>query len=312
VSVALSCPSCLGPSSLTAHAVIAPWIQELCASTITGETELRSCNSCGLGFFSHRYESDEVDALYGNYRQEIFFETRHKWEPWYNRDVNNAFTDSESSQEQIGVRRSFTARCLERSGRNLSDMHGCVDFGGDRGQFIPREINPPHFVVEHNSATKATIGPVTFVDDISSISTKVDLVMNCYVLEHLSDLSDVLSEMRSLLSSSGLIHLEVPLDRFRCSRFHKTSLYSRYIRWLSRHRRSFIAVDLISGVFRQYLSRIPWFGVVKQSEHVNYFDQKSLRTFIETRGGRVLFTSEPDLKYRVGRIRQGRLACIVN
>jgi hypothetical protein len=72
----------------------------------------------------------------------------------------------------------------------------------------------------------------------------------------------------------------------------------------------FIFVDFLSGAYRQIFKRIPWFGIVKQSEHINYFNVKSLRVFAELRGLEVLFVSEPDLKYKVGKIFQGRLACI--
>ena len=72
----------------------------------------------------------------------------------------------------------------------------------------------------------------------------------------------------------------------------------------------FVLLDFVTGVYRQVFKRVPWFGIIKQSEHLNYFNVKSLRAFAEIHGLDVLYMSEPDTKYKVGRIFQGRLACV--
>jgi hypothetical protein len=261
-------------------------------------------------FFSYRYSPSEIDAIYSNYRGSDFYSVRHSWEPWYNESVNDAFSDARESDLQIESRRSFTETVLSEAGVKINTLQGCIDFGGDHGQFLPSGIQGPLFVVENNSEGKSVTGLVNFIDDIALVPINVDLVMNCYVLEHMPNLETALDDMRSKLREGGFLHLEVPIDRFTTSKLHKSYLYRNYLHFLTRHRRMFVSIDFVSGAYRQVTGRIPWFGIVKQSEHINYFDSKSLRRFVDIHGGNVIYMSREDLKYKVGRIRQGRLACV--
>jgi SAM-dependent methyltransferase len=306
----LNCPACNRPTTLLAHGVVAPWIVELC-SIRDGSTTLQQCLECGLSFFSYRYSEQELTDLYSNYRSVDFYRLRHSWEPWYNESVNEAFSEQRANDRQIEDRRNYTRSRLEEAGVPLSELTGCLDFGGDHGQFIPSGVGGNLYVVEKGSDSKNAARGVTFLDSIDLVPEDVDLVLNCYVLEHLSVIHDVVDQMKMRLRDGGYVHFEVPLDKFAVSSLHRTNAYRLYLRFLSRHKRLFVAVDFYTGVYRHFFRRIPWLGIVKQSEHINYFEPLSLQKFMEGHGVQILSMSDPDLKYKVGAVRQGRIACTI-
>jgi len=272
---------------------------------------LHFCQLCDFQYFNYRYVEAEIDAIYGEYRTEKFFQVRKYWEPWYNKRVNEAFSDPTNSADQIKSRREFTQNALKAAGIDTSNLRGCIDFGGDHGQFIPSGVLEPHIIVENNSSEKGSGSNILFIDDIDDIDYQVDLVMNCYVLEHMSDLDLIIERMRSKVTPQGYIHLEVPLDAFKTCKFHRTKLYKAYLTKIIRIRPLFVLADFLSGLYRQFFGRIPWFGVVKQSEHINYFNEQSLNRFLILSNSSIQYTSKPDKKYKVGSIRQGRLASII-
>ena len=92
--------------------------------------------------------------------------------------------------------------------------------------------------------------------------------------------------------------------------FHNTENYEAYLqRVRSRGKGMFIARDFTSGLARQFGLSIPKRGIVKQSEHLNYYNLKSL-TFILERLGMVVLKSEAVPGAKVGGLRLGRLGVL--
>ena len=65
-------------------------------------------------------------------------------------------------------------------------------------------------------------------------------------------------------------------------------------------------MDFISGVSRQFLGLIPPIGVVKQSEHINYYSERALQRLLEEAGFRVT-SRKIDSKTKAGSYRFGTL-----
>jgi len=307
-----NCPCCSCDSTeLLGYGVVAPWIVKLINGADPVKTQLRRCSQCGLRFFSYRYSTSEMALIYGNYRSDYFFKLRHHWEPWVNRQVNDAFSDDFVNKRQIEIRNVFTKSSLTEAGIDLNELKGCIDFGGDLGQFIPDAIKPPLVVYEPTGTRRGLRPSVVGCEKLSELVSKVDLGLNCYVLEHIDEPRHVVTEMVGLVNSGKFIHIEVPLDGFNTSKFHRTGLYFRYLRTILRFRLIWIPIDLISGIWRTCLGSIPWFGIVKQSEHINYFETNSLRHLCESLGLEILYVSAEDRQYSVGRVKQGRVSITV-
>jgi hypothetical protein len=144
------------------------------------------------------------------------------------------------------------------------------------------------------------------VPGLDCLEGRPDLVIVAHVLEHLRDPRALLAEIRDVLSTEGMLYVEVPLDRLRVKPWHRSSAYASWATCAASHRSTFIPLDLATGVARQLGWRIPRLGIVKESEHVNFYSPDSLRALLESTGFEVKAQrAEPDA--RVGAIRLGRL-----
>jgi len=295
-----SCPGCGAPAPLAARGMIAPFVAELIGAPIGQQTGYRQCNHCGLAFFDGRYTDSEVEGLYGDYRTPRYVRVRRSWEPWYRDSVNDAFVPGSAAVED---RVRFETEVL--AGGGLSRPLRCaVDFGGDQGQFFPDLSIERRLVVDVSD--KPLLAGVERIPTLQAIPEEPDLVVAAHVLEHFSDPRALLTEIRDLLAPNGLLYVEVPLERPRITSWHRSRRYGSWARLVSHKRWSFIPCDFASGVTRQLGWRIPWFGIVKQSEHINFFTSASLRSLLELSGFEVTAErAEPDA--RVGPLRLGRL-----
>ena len=126
----------------------------------------------------------------------------------------------------------------------------------------------------------------------------------------MSDIHIGILELKKCLKTNGYLLVELPYDKFRVSRFHKTSLYESYLSIVYRSLILFKFLDFLTGVWRQFFNKIPFFGIVKQSEHINYFDDLALVKLIQNHKLEVLYVSKPQRKSFVGIIKQGRFGVV--
>jgi hypothetical protein len=127
----------------------------------------------------------------------------------------------------------------------------------------------------------------------------------------MSILTEVLQEMANALTQTGVIYLEVPLDAFETSGFHKKKIYKNYLQIISKNKILFLILDLITGVTRQFFRKIPWFGIVKQSEHINYFNSRALTALCLNFEGKI-WISEEDYSHKVGKFQLGRISSVLS
>ena len=300
------CPICSKPGRFLAHGVIAPWISVLTNSKVS-LTKYVYCGGCDLKYFSHRFSNDEVKKLYSSYRTGQYLVNRKSWEFWYGAQENDAY-NPKTNAFSVETRRKLTDTNFFEAGISRTFMT-CVDFGGDLGQFFPDFATGKKYLIDV-SAPFTKNDRFEIVSDIKQIKEPIDLILNCGVMEHLSDLKVSIKSLSDSLVKGGVMYIEVPLDDFKISRFHRTDLYSKYLLVLLKKKRIFIAVDFISGIIRLYTRRIPFFGIVKQSEHINYFNSKSLHALCSTVSKEVWLSAE-NRKFKQGKLRMGHLAAIV-
>jgi hypothetical protein len=303
-----SCPSCGKGSEFIAYGVVAPWILILWGRELKEpiRTTLEYCNSCKLKFFSYRYNSKEASDLYQDYRNEIWFHIRHSFEPWYGRGTNNAYIGPDA-HDKIAVRRKFTEDLLLNSGIDIHNLGDYLDFGGDSGQFFPEGVKGRKILFDLQSPQ---LDGIETISSLSELQSKVKTVSNCYVLEHVSDINLNLREMGGCLEDEGYILIELPFDDFRTHSFHKTDSYLWYLDFIFAHKFLFIVMDFFSGLYRQFFNKIPLFGVIKQSEHINYFTPQALIKCVENNGFKVVYNTTPERKNYVGLIKQGRFGLV--
>jgi len=292
------CPICAGDTELFGYGVIAPFISECSHMPRDQVTELLCCSACDFQFFSIRYGPKELSSIYSAYRSPEYLRLRRSWEPWYSERINDA-TSVEKSRID---RKKFMNLTLEDA--LPKEINCAVDFGGDEGQFFP-DIQINRRIVLDLSEHPLHDG-VERINSLGDLGDKrVDLVIVSHVLEHLTDPVQTLQDLHGVMSEDGILYVEVPMDRFVTHSSLAKKPYRDRVRRYPSHKLIFIMRDFITGVSRQYRTKIPRWGVIKQSEHINYFSGTSVQRLLTKSGFLIVATAE-DRNHKVGGARFGR------
>lgn len=302
MAVGSNCIICDREVNLSSHGIVAPFISELTDSLEEPVVTLQHCDACQFSFFSHRYSETELSAIYGGYRGSDYLRVRKRWEPWYRTAVNDAY---QVGSKEVDSRKTFMEGLISQASH--SQFRIAVDFGGDQGQFFPDSAVGEKIVIDVSGKPLPT--GVVLREDFKSIGASPDLVMICHVLEHLNDPVTLLREAQRVIDPQGVLYVEVPLDMPRLHKWHSRDTYKRYLVHVSKTRWPLVASDFVSGMSRQIGLRIPRLGVVKQSEHINYFTDHSLRALLAKSGFTVL-TQGAEPKASVGGLRLGKLGMV--
>jgi SAM-dependent methyltransferase len=225
-----------------------------------------------------------VDRLYSGYRGDRYFTERHRYEFWYSRKINDGIGGDPT---EIAERMRATERFVFPH-VNVSKIEKVLDYGGDRGQFIPESLGRSKYVFELSDAV-----PCAGVNRIGSESAlksmKFDFVMLLGVMEHCSDPASILVEkIRPLLQPDAFLYIAVPYERYSLSFAGNGSLYRLYLDALLRFPFAMVAVDFYSTVARVRCGGVPPLGFVKCHEHLNFFDEKSMKALLERTGFKIL------------------------
>jgi SAM-dependent methyltransferase len=268
-------------------AIVSGFIAELVFARGPEATTLQECPNCGLRFFERRYSEEEMNLLYGGYRGERYFEVRHRHEPWYTRRLNDMTT---ASDNVIRVRKEQLAAHMRQ---HCPDARSVLDYGGDRGQFIPDDI------AEKYLFDLAPFDPVEGVTKLSADEYKrcrFDCVIAANVIEHVSDPRAEIRMLAGLLNPGGTLIVSVPEEYPRILPGYDA--VARMLRPLALRLRPFgMAIDLFSKVMKFKLNLLPPLGLISQSEHLNFFTPQSLALAAESASARLLATeyvAEPD------------------
>ena len=280
------CPVCEGSNKSRLNiALIAPWIREL-----TGTPKIFSsfyiCSHCSLGWSDICYTSSELNNLYSNYREESYFYIRNKWESSYSQELNSGLNFDTTFHQ---TRKDFMTSLLNQVVPGFtSQSKVIVDIGGGHGAVMPDWESISHkFLVEVSTAI-----PTPSIHKISSISEipaslSPDLVMACGLLEHLNYpkafVQSLMLEINSLKPTHDtLFYFEVPngLPKRRSSfLFFVCSFFSLFsFSW-----------NFIDKLEFFKTSR---FFPIRIAEHIQFFNQLSLKILIEKSGMEVLAIKE--------------------
>ncbi|HET6347018.1 MAG TPA: methyltransferase domain-containing protein, partial [Myxococcota bacterium] len=281
-----TCPSCEGEDLHAFPALLSPFIARYVMNCPPRPSWLMHCRSCGFRFFAERFTADEAARLYDGYRGPRYYHARRREEPWYTEALNAGF---ERDPAAIAARKAAVFSFLREAGAGPVDR--VLDYGGDRGQFIPEALGQQRFVYD--------ISGVDTVDGVIGLRQPealapgfFDLVMLSHVLEHCSDLDGVLAQVRGMVRGAGHLFVEVPLERPNLRAIPTTgrlaAAYARYLGALCRAPLLLKAVDFYSSAARIKLNTVPPGGFIKLHEHINFFTVTSLTRILERAGCRVI------------------------
>ena len=273
----LSCHWCYSNAvKVLCGAVVAPWILTESTPKLNeheGLSEYCCCSNCGLHFFSKSFSKSQLAKMYSHYRDQEYQKNRQRYEPWYTKKFNSAIGNDEKI---IALRRENLLNLVNFAvaEKKINPPQVLVDWGGDRGQFIPPFPSlTKKFVYEVSDAL-----PVEGVERIKSVNevklVEPDFLMLCHVLEHDHLARETLALISNLMLRESVLYLEIPDDRI--SVFPKPGTHVKFRNFLLRHRTAFIVVDAYSLFTLRILGKRFPFQILKQSEHVNFFCQESI------------------------------------
>lgn len=272
-----TCPCCESRQLKLTPAIISPFFTRYVLRVkVPPSCSYAECESCGFRFFDSRLTDTEVERLYAGYRGEEYFRERHRVEPWYSRDVNDGIG---GDPEEILTRTTALEDFLSRH-MNIAQVDTVLDFGGDRGQFIPSALGKEKYVYEQSVAVPVE-GVTRIATEAELLDRRFEFIMLNGVLEHCSEPLEILQKLRGLaVGSESHILIGVPYEPFDVRWLGRGAMYRAYLRLL-RHAGPFLTlVDFYSTAFRLYRNALPLFGVLKCHEHLNFFDERSMTALL--------------------------------
>lgn len=275
----MKCIICSTQNTEQAPALISPWIRDLGISDRLSTYYL--CKNCNTGFFSKRYDDNEMAKIYANYRGERYLKIRTHWEPWYSFNYNS----NHDSRDWIESRKNSLTNFLVAN--CATKFKSIIDIGGDRGQYIP-DIADTKIVLDISD--KSTLDGVVRFATFENLPF-ADLVIYAHVLEHVSN---PVQELNSLFSKSKYVYVEVPYGIPVVNRTRKSKI--RLI--------AHLVLSINAPLWRRKTS--PATGrtvssrkMITQSEHLTFFSEKSMEEIAKQIGVKLVMQkttiSTPDL-----------------
>ena len=93
---------------------------------------------------------------------------------------------------------------------DLNKINTVIDYGGDEGQYIPRNITASRRII-FDPSNKIIPHEFEKINKFENLPL-ADLVMCCHTLEHVSYPQDLLKKLTHLLSDKSYIYIELPLE----------------------------------------------------------------------------------------------------
>lgn len=272
-----TCPACAASSCKVFPALVSGFVKSrVLPPAASGLTCFAVCSNCGLQFFTDRFEPAELQRLYTGYRGADYLKQRQAAEFWYTERMNGELADSDEIVQQR--QRSLAAyTALHWQGWQPPRI---LDYGGDRGQFIPAVWTGEKSVFEMSG-----IAPV---DGVRSVAREAELqpagydcILLCHVLEHASAPAVMLAAIRPLLVPGGWLYIEVPAEEMRLSPFMQSRLYANWLQLTDCTPRLRRLVEFYSAAAKKLLCWIPPLGSARLHEHINFFAEGALRQVAE-------------------------------
>lgn len=287
------CPCCSGKNLLSRKSIIAPFISDYVLNeTKISSCKLFKCNRCGFIFFDKRFTPKEVSKLYGHYRKQSYFKIRNKHEFFYTQKVNRSF------ENDIEYRKKIISDFFKDIKLDQHSFKNVLDYGGDRGQFFPSYFDNSKKWLYDLSDNK----PIKNIIKFSGFTGKnnfFDLILTCHLLEHISYPDKFLQNIKSFIKPNGYIYIEVPSEQFKF-RLTSNKIFDNYILLATKNRLLLNFIDVLSLFFRLRFRLLPFWGIMKLHEHINFFNVNSLVCLLKNSGFKVIKINEKNISKHKG------------
>ena len=205
----IPCVACNHPFTFSGRAVFREFLRARMFGGKDKDTAIQFCPSCGMYFSSYRPNNEEMGLLYSGYRDEEYQKQRQKYDHYYTPEFNRELYDP---ADKGALRKKGIIDFI----KDVIDIEACkqvLDFGGDKGQFIPDDFITADRYVYEISGTDTVDGVKMIVDKNVLEKYDWDLILCNQVMEHLSDVQDYFSDLVSFMNEKTYLYVEVPNER---------------------------------------------------------------------------------------------------
>lgn len=267
-----SCLICGSENTSSLKTKISGFMAERALDGHNRSIELIHCKSCGFAYYDLRLNLEQMNKFYSGYRNDEYQKQRQKHDCWYTKEINDAMcrNDCELINRNANSTRIFTKNL------DIKKIKSVLDFGGDKGQYIPEIFNNAEKFVYEISGVK-TVDRVTLINNTEDLKTKsFDLIMCNHVIEHVSDPHQTLKELKRISHKGSYLYFELPFDSpfFKNPLSNLSFLFNRYFTW--------------KVIFKYFISLLKRGVFYPMTEHISFFTPKSAVILLEQNGYEIL------------------------
>lgn len=235
--IATRCPCCAGAELGVSPAVLMPLVANRAFGwtpvEITPEWGFRhlktgmayclcnsmQCQACGLLFLDIRFDDEEMERLYWNFRSEAYALQRDAYEPGY--------AETNAAIQAYVPDTSDAERALDGHVKNAPRV---LDWGGNGGKNTPFRTSASQVDI-YDLSDEPAIAGVRRVDLKEAASSRYDLIVMSHVLEHMPYPETALHPAKAMLGEHGVIYVEVPHEILIASSPGARDLASKKRHW---------------------------------------------------------------------------------
>lgn len=225
-----------------------PFLQERMFLGREQDTAMAFCPTCGTSYSSYRPSDEEIERLYDGYRNEEYVRQRQKYESSYTEEFNRSLSGGDDCSERKNGLSAFLKNNID-----FGKISYVLDFGGDKGQFIPDDFSAAKRYVYDISGVETVDGVGRIQDPACLSEYHWDFIMCCHVMEHLPDVQEYFRSIVSCMEIGCYLYVEVPYER----------LSSMDFAWIHEH------INLFGRRAFDYLAEQHGLTVIKSSVHTN-------------------------------------------
>lgn len=267
-----TCIICHGENTETLNASFADFITDRVFDNHEHAVNLIHCNDCEFAYYDYRFNDEECGKLYAGYRNEEYQKQREKHECWYTKEINDLIGKNDA---EVKNRNKNLIELLKKH-TDISQIKSILDFGGDKGQFIPDVFTDAKKYVYEISGVE-TITGVQSIDTFEDCAKNdYNLIICAHVLEHVADPTSVIKQIKSLMKKGQYLYVELPFD----SPLHKKKtsnlgfLFNKYFSWMN--------------ILKHFLKSKRKKKSYQAHEHINHFTPKSIEVLLKKEGFKIL------------------------
>lgn len=204
------CIACKNELTFSGNALFVPFLVERMFRGEEKTTFMMHCPKCGIYYSYYRPTDEEIGRLYSGYREEVYQKQRQKYEENYTKEFNKSLYEPIDGGRD---RRDKIFNFIEEFVETDENMN-ILDYGGDKGQFIPHQfLNAKKYVYEISGTD--TLEDINLITDCNELySYNWSIILCNMVMEHVSDIEGCFSELISCMNDKSVLYIEVPIERY--------------------------------------------------------------------------------------------------